>query len=373
MGSLRTYRLALVVSVCLLIGIGLFVLKPDADQAAPYAATSAHPNGSKAIVMLLEEKGRQVKEWRMPMGFLPDQGGQALISLEPADISEQAIDEMLDWVSQGNDLLVFAQWPVEWWEFSLTEVQHEAGHAVDIHGPLLQQGSKGMPVSSYRLEAEADMEVLLADEEGILAGRKPYGEGSISLFVVPEWMTNRNIAALSHFEAVWPYLQEDWSVIWMDEYHHGDRVRPGIFAVYPGWLLAGCIQLFLVLLLYLWWRGKRFGPVYTLREWTVRRGDETLLAVASWYERKRLARDALSHREAYLRQLLYERWGIHTRAEIPEIIQAARSRWNENDTAKLIEVLRRIEQAKADTSYTPKRLLADSLFLDEVTKRLEKE
>ena len=373
MGSVRTYRLALGVTLCLLVAIGLIVLKPAPQDGPPYASGSFRPDGSKAVVMLLEEKGKRVKEWRQPMRYLPVQTGQALIVLEPADMVPRDSEAILDWVAIGNDLLLFMEIPEDWTEFSFYRVHNEEQEAMALEGPLLEEGSTGLAKSPYRLEEDGEMEVLFSDELGVLAGRRQYDEGTISLFLVPEWMTNKSISAFSHFEAVWPYLQEDWSVVWMDEYHHGDRVRPGVFAVYPGWLLIGSIQLFLALLLYLWWRGKRFGPVYTLREWTVRRGDETLVAVSTWYERKRLALDALRHREAYLKQLLYERWGIHHRADPHEIIHAARSRWNEKDTAKLVEVLQRLEQANTAPSYTPKQLLMDSIRLDEITKRLEKE
>ena len=157
------------------------------------------------------------------------------------------------------------------------------------------------------------METLLYDDQGILAGRIQMGKGSMTLFLVPDWMTNAQIQKWSHFEAIWPYIQGDWSVVWVDEYHHGLQEKPGLLAIYPGWLVASCIQLAAALLLLVWWQGKRFGPVYTLREWTVRRGDETLLAIARWYEQRGLARDALLHREAYLRQLIHDRWGVHQR------------------------------------------------------------
>lgn len=374
MGSLRTYRVALVVALLLLLLIGVFVVKPGAPTYPPYVSASAQADGSKAVVLLMQEKDMRVREWRQPMKFLPPQEGQVLISLQPNGLGESEREELLDWVAAGNDLILFDDDPQDWEEASFYVHELEKGNEQrKIQGTHLAHDAVGVASTRARLEADPDMETLLYDEAGILAGRTLVGDGSVTLFLVPEWMSNGQIAKHSHFEAVWPFLQENWSVVWMDEYHHGYREQPSIFALYPGWLIAGFAQLGLLLLIGIWWRGKRFGPIYTLREWTVRRGDETLLAVASWYERRRLALDALRHREAYLRQMLYERWGIQQRADLHEIVSMARSKWSIRDSEQMASVLHRLEQAKSGMKYTPKQLLADSLLLDEIIKRLEKE
>lgn len=376
MGSLRTYRIALVIAIFLLVGISLLIVKPAPPSYPPYVAKSAQPNGSKAIVMLMEEKGKRIKEWRQPMKFLPSQAGQVLISLEPKGMTELEREELLDWVALGNDLILFAEEPADWEQasFQLILQENEEEEAErKIWGPQLSGNRNGVVQSPLRLDKSQDMEELLSDDAGVLAGRTTISEGTVSLFLVPQWMSNGQVARHDHFEAIWPYLQNEWSVVWMDEYHHGYRDQPSLFALYPGWLIAGFAQLGLLLLMWIWWRGKRFGPIYTLREWTVRRGDETLLAVSSWYERRRLAIDALRHRETYLRQLMHERWGVHQRAEHHEILQVARTKWNESELAALVQVLQRLEQIKTENAYSQKQLLADSLLLDKILKRLEKE
>jgi hypothetical protein len=375
MDSLRTYRVWLCVAVLLLISVGWMVGKPSAAQYPPFYTGSAHPNGTKAVATLLEEKGKSVKEWRQPLRFLPTHKGQALVVIEPNQMTTGEQEDILSWVDSGNDLILFEEWPADWegLPFQTDYADEENSIARNIMGPLLGEGHSGEAQTMVRLREAPGMEVLLYDDQGILAGKTQVGSGTVTLFLVPEWMTNGQISRHSHFESIWPYLQEDWSVIWMDEYHHGLQQKPGLLAIYPGWLIAGCAQLALALLLWLWWRGKRFGPIYTLREWTVRRGDETLLAVSRWYERKQLARDALHHRENYIRQLMHDRWGLHRRADRMEIIRLARTKWNEAETGKLTQALDRLEQAKSGARYTQKQLLADSLLLDEITNRLEKE
>ncbi|CFJ39510.1 Uncharacterised protein [Mycobacterium tuberculosis] len=70
---------------------------------------------------------------------------------------------------------------------------------------------------------------------------------------------------------------------------------------------------------------------------------------------------------------MHERWGVHQRAEHHEILQVARTKWNESELAALVQVLQRLEQIKTENAYSQKQLLADSLLLDKILKRLEKE
>ncbi|EJL46089.1 hypothetical protein PMI08_01266, partial [Brevibacillus sp. CF112] len=66
MNSLRTYRVGISVAIVLLVVVGWFIVKPVATKLPPYLASSAQPDGIKAVLLLLEEKGSQVKEWRQP-------------------------------------------------------------------------------------------------------------------------------------------------------------------------------------------------------------------------------------------------------------------------------------------------------------------
>ena len=62
-------------------------------------------------------------------------------------------------------------------------------------------------------------------------------------------------------------------------------------------------------------RGKRFGPIYSLREETVRFSDEGIRAIAAWYIRGRRYHDSLVIQADYLKQSLQEHWRIPYREE----------------------------------------------------------
>ncbi|MED4750018.1 DUF4350 domain-containing protein [Brevibacillus choshinensis] len=375
MDSLRTYRVGIALAILLLLACGWLLVKPQGPDFPPYVSVSAEHDGLKGLTTLLDEKGSRVKEWKQPMRVLPTGQGQALVMVEPQALSANEQTELLEWVKQGNDVILFAENADAWVgvPFSTFKMEEENVQERNVQGPMLDQGRSGIARTPYRLHHAPSLEALLYDDLGILAGRTQVDEGSVTLFLVPEWLTNEGILQHNHFEAIWPYFQKGWSVLWMDEYHHGLQEKPGWLAVYPGWLIVGCGQLALSLLIWVWWKGKRFGPVYTLREWTVRRGDETLLAIASWYERRHLALDALLHRETFLRQLLFDHWGVHRRADRAEIVRLAKTKWSVTDVDKIDRLLERIERAKTEKRYTSKRLLEDSILIDDITKRLEKE
>ena len=375
MNSAIRFRLVAGGTVLLFLAVGLLLLRPAHPAYPAYVSFSPNPNGTKAVAELLGHKQAALREWRKPTGYLPEGTNQALILIEPYRLQETEQEELLAWVEKGNDLLVFQTEPDDWSDIHLEadylpEYQAQPRHVDSV---LLESGGTGEADASWRLAASEEIEPLLSDQVGILAGRAQVGTGSVSLFLVPDWLTNSRIQQHQHFELIWPDLVQDWSVVWIDEYHHGYQERPGILAIYPDWLVVTLTQLAFALLFWIWWQGKRFGPVYTRREWIVRRGDETLLAIASWYEKRRLANEALHIREAHLRQLLFERWGLHLGTTDYEIVRTARNHWTEQEAVMLSTALGRLEAAKKDRDYTPKRLVQDSRLLDEVTKRLEKE
>ncbi|NGQ93843.1 DUF4350 domain-containing protein [Brevibacillus sp. SYP-B805] len=371
----NSWLLALMGAILLFLALGYVLVKPQAPNYPPYLSFSPDVDGVKGIVQLLKENGRPVKEWRQSWRFLPQQEKQALLVIEPGGLQPGERKAIQEWVEQGNDLLLFQKVPEDWDDLRVREVDQRKPGETRIEQADLPEAAAltGYVDAAYRLREAPGVTALLRDELGILAARKKLGKGSISVFLTPEWLTNGQILSHSHFELLWPYLQKNWQAIWFDEYHHGIEQRPGLLAVYPEWLTTLVLQLALAALLWLWWKGKRFGPVYTLREWVVRRGDESLLAVAGWYEHRRLAREALLHQERYLRRLLQERWGLHPMASDREIAAMARAKWTAAEAERLLQLLQHLQAVKEARRYTPKQLLQDSARIDEMIARMEKE
>lgn len=210
-----------------------------------------------------------------------------------------------------------------------------------VEAPLLEgrSGLAALALSPVRIVPGPGDEVLVSDKQGVLASRMKVGGGSATLVLEPEWLQNGEALKASHLDLMWPLFAEERTAVLFDETHHGYGVKPGLFALYPAWLLLASIQLASALALWLWLKGKRFGPVHVPREWTVRRGDETVRALAVWYRRGGLMEDALGHGRRRLRQLLAQRWGLGPDTSPAQAAAAARSRWSAEDAQRLERAL----------------------------------
>ncbi|MBP1990892.1 DUF4350 domain-containing protein [Paenibacillus eucommiae] len=387
MRKLNKLHIGLAVSIVLFLCLGYLIVKPERENNPPYLSFSPDADGVKAWRELLESKPGKVREWRLGWGELPPGGGQLLVAVQPGEIAQEQLAEITEWVRQGNDLMVWDQQPYEWAErFPIAipqnenesgnknqneinnethnQEQAETGLAAGQVRVITQEGItngqealKGVVQTSFRLQpadtlpteqlqqsqqsqqTQFPQQILLSDEQGVLASRVEVGSGSITMVLTPEWLMNGTILSDSHFELVWTLFMDSWDTVWIDETYHGYGTARGLPSIYPAWLKLAGVQLGIALLCWLWLRGKRFGPVYTPRAWTVRRGDETLLAVAGWYERLGYRSEALSHQQLHLRQLLYERWGLSPSATAQQAAQAARVRWPEAQAERLARLL----------------------------------
>ncbi|WP_134684462.1 DUF4350 domain-containing protein [Brevibacillus migulae] len=375
MNGQRKLLLSLSVAILLFLSIGYWGIKPERIDYPAYLSFSPDKDGIKAFRLLLEKKGKAAKEWRQSWRFLPQEQGQALLVIEPGPLQPGEQEAIMDWVAEGNDLILFQQDPelTELFTIEYTAEPDTLWSDVEVMEPEDGGIEKASVETDARLLGDDDITALLADEYGILAARKEVGAGSVTLFLTPEWLQNENILEHGHFELLWPYLQGAYTAVWFDEFHHGYQQQPGLLAVYPEWLLFITVQIALALLLWIWWKGKRFGPVYTLREWVVRRGDETMLAVAGWYERRRLAKDACRHQEQYLRRLFQEKWGLPAAASDQEVVRAAKNRWDDHAVSRLGALLKRLQDIQTEKRYGGAELIRDSKWIDEIISRLEKE
>jgi hypothetical protein len=386
-----TASAVLIAAVILFLLIGSFYATSKGQEQAPYLSFSADIDGVKAVRTLLARKGIDAGEWRHPWVRLPKGSGHTLIAVEPYGIDPKEKTAVEVWLEQGNHVLWISRNVSEGGIRPLvTESVARSPRDGGVQPVHVKRnaaiGDIGTPASfeaaavqaSERLKPSEQAELLLSDERGILAARYPVGQGSLTVLLAPEWLLNGTILQKQHFELVWPLLMDsmanpDNGLVWFDEYHHGYHAKPGILAVYPDWMLAVYIQAGLAALLALWHLGKRFGPIETPREWTVRRGDETVLAVAGWHRRMKLRRASIGQQEQYLRQLIQERWGVRVSAGDQELVLAARVHGGETVALKLAALLRRLQEIREPGRYPDSVFLQDCSRIAEITDLLEKE
>ncbi|RXZ76674.1 DUF4350 domain-containing protein [Paenibacillaceae bacterium] len=399
--------LALLSAIAAFIVVGLLLTQPSTPAHPPYVSSSAAPDGVKALYTLLQEKKLPASQWKKPWRALPGTANQTMVVIEPHNVSDQEMEEMDAWVKRGNHLLLFSSNPY-YWDHVLLEYREKPSRdnstvkaddgtqpedmgneqigepePVRVPAPVavtdLLRPDNDAPLSALvetriRIKEEHGIEPLLTDELGIIAAQFAAGDGSISVFLTPEWTRNDQIAQHAHFELIWPYLQQNnGGALWFDEYHHGFQDKPGALAIYPDWLLALLLQVVIGAMLWLWYKAVRFGPAYTPRSWVTRSGDETLLAAAGWYERSRLAREALSHQKNYIRSLMRTNWGVRTDANDRQVIAAAKRHWDKEDIEQLSHLLDCWRAAEQTPRYSTKQFVFDSRKADLIIQKLSKE
>jgi hypothetical protein len=346
MRGLNKLHVGLAFSILVFLLLGYWIVKPKVADQPPYLSFSADVDGTKAWRELLGTKQQAVKQWRLDWKNLPNGPQMLLVAIQPTAVSKTDREQLLNWVRQGNDFILFDRHPEGWTQWTTESAQGNA-EAVREVVPIIadpdfvqtEGALTGEVDTQYRLKPDGEGKTLFADERGVLAKRMQVGAGSITVALTPNWMLNGTIDKASHFELIWPLFAKSWDAVWVDETHHGLGTKPGLLAVYPAWLVLASVQLGFALLLWLWLRGKRFGPVHTPRAWTVRRGDEGVQAVAAWYERLGFRDEALAHQQQFLRLLLVQRWGLSPSASSAEAAEAARGRLPEAQAAQLARLL----------------------------------
>ncbi len=381
---------ALAACVFLLIGLTLAATRPGLVDYAPYLSFSPDRDGVKAIRALMERRGAETREWRLAPERLPEAEGQLFVTIAPSGMTAASAERLRAWAARGNDVVVFG--PA--YELLGDEVSTVYVDPDDASGEVNVFGPDGVALRTEPADVRGELRFVPASEDavewmgdglGALAVKAATGEGSIAAALPAEWLRNDTILEKRHFELVWTLLDGSalaGRTVYFDEYHHGYAASPGIGQVYPAWLLAALAQAALGAAFWLWRRGKRFGPAYTPRAFRVRRGDETLLAVAGWHRRGRLTHEALDAAAARLRRALQTREGVPAdagataladaaaralggRLREPSSLRAALERW---------EAHRRANEAGAPRpAYGEKQWLADGAALAEALNLLEED
>lgn len=379
-----TVPAALTAVVLLILVFGSAYAAEKKTDYPPDISFSADQDGLKALRTLLKGKTASVKDWRRSWQELPGGGNGVLVAVSPHDVNNKEREPLLSWIKAGNRLIYIAWEPPS--TLHIPGLSAEGGTAPDNrpgesvriarHGDNSANGaqlSAAAPFSTKRLSKASGAEAIFSDDRGVLAARYPYGQGDVTVILTPEWLRNSQILQQDHFELLWPVLLEaaGGRNVWFDEFHHGYRAKPGLLEVYPAWMLAAYAEVALAVLLWLWRKGKRFGPVHTPREWVVLRGDETLKAVAGWYRRRRLMADAIMEQEQYLRKLLSERYGVRTTAAPAELVQAVRMNAGDEAAGKLKSLLGRLQELRKGKRYASKSFLADSAAMAEIGRAVE--
>ncbi len=321
----RTWTLLIILLLVFII-IGYFLSSPNRKEYLDYISESPSPTGVKAFYTYLKEEKKSVKRWTdYPENLTSiNNSDQTLIMIEPffiPDSEEMAMYQRF--MENGNTILLFSNNPHGMFDLKTDSMY---GLEIDEEGQEISHKNRdvfnALTSPTARLQTDDNDEILLYDGLGTIAFKRFFGEGQLIVANSPHWLTNDHILDFDHIPLIASLMNETNSdTIYFDEYLHGIQNAATVFKTYPVWFLLLFIQGAICLILWLWYKGKRFGPIFIPREDTVRFSDEGIKALASWYLKGKLYHDSLVIQADYIKQLLQERWGIPSSKEWSEMTE----------------------------------------------------
>ncbi|WML48949.1 DUF4350 domain-containing protein [Neobacillus sp. PS3-34] len=298
------------VLLTLFIIISYFAYSPKVQYYPDYVTSSPSPTGLKAIYTYLD-KETDVSKWTHTPDLLSkSRNKKLLVMAEPSFLPEKKeMKAYVDFMEAGNTILLLKENPDKMFDLKADTVKkgETSERVYDRNSKMFFADVH----SSKRLVPQKGDIVLFHDNNGVISLKRPIGKGQLIASVAPEWMANGTILKDDHLPLILALLKEGKTEsILFDEYMHGEQNAPTMLTVYPQWFLLMVLQGLLLVILWLWYNGKRFGPIFIPREETVRFSDEGLRAMAAWYLRGKRYHDSLLIQSDYVKLLLQERWGI---------------------------------------------------------------
>lgn len=314
----------------LFVGIALIISSDEPRSYPKYESSSPSPTGLKGFDLYLKRHFQSVGVWRKKAQQMPDlQVKQLMIMVGPyQSLNHTQASKWKKWMRRGNDLLLVDRHPQSFDIRTHSVAKWVPNPKDSITGEQDLKGTYiGSVSSSWRIHLKSGDHVLLKDSQGVLAISRQYGKGHLMVLLTPNWFANDHILDHDHLNMILPLINRASAKrVWINENIHGAQGMPSMLSVYPKWFLFLFGDLLLLTLLWLWYKGKQFGPVELPREGAVRFGDERLHAAAAWYRRGKFYHEAIAAQTDYLRHLIQEKWGISTQIELKDMLLASQRR-----------------------------------------------
>ncbi|WP_099363338.1 DUF4350 domain-containing protein [Fredinandcohnia onubensis] len=362
-----------------LIGILLFLtyfIESYNPKAYPhYVSDSPSPTGVKAIYTYLKNENT-VKSWSHSPNLLTKQDeNQILIMVEPYFTPEQEdVKGYLNFIKAGNKMILFKENPRGMFDIKTlpADIDPFLDEAITI------RDKNGIEYDSFfqaktRIIPSKKEKVLFEDEAGVIATSQKIGDGELITTITPEWMLNGNLSDYDHIPLVLSLIEDkEASIYFFDEYVHGTKNASNLTTLYPRWFLVLLLQGGLIVLLWLWYRGKRFGQVIIPREENVRFSDEGIRALSAWYIRGRYYHESLNIQADYVKQLIQEKWGVPFHRDWTELLTKLAHRWSGKKESEVKQYLRHLTIILENEKLTKQDYLIWSKNLDELRNEVEK-
>lgn len=365
----------LAVLLALFLLISFYINSKQPKDYPDYVSESPAPSGTKAFFTYLEEELVTVATWEKSPELLPKEDkGQILFMVEPYFVPESdQMNEYITYMEAGNTIFLIKNNPEGLFDVNVRpSMTHDGETTVvkDKRGTDYQA-----TVTSYmRLNERETDEILLEDEAGVIALDRTFDEGQLIVVNSPDWLTNDMILEEDHIELLFTLLNlESDTEVLVDESIHGSAQGPSTATIYPKWILVFGLQVALLTLFWLWYQGKRFGPMRVPREATIRFSNEQTTALAAWFQRGKRYQDALIIQADYVKLLLQEKWGIAYRKPWQASSEQIARRSRQRSTEEVEQLTQDLTHLLNKESINKQEYLAWSKKLDRLQREVEEE
>ncbi|MGG1675407.1 DUF4350 domain-containing protein [Neobacillus sp. NRS-1170] len=368
--SNRKTWLWLISVLILFILISYFTFSPKPQPFPRYVTDSPSPTGVKAIYTYLN-KETDVAIWGKPPELLPHTAkNKLLIMIEPSiQLTKEEKQKYVSFMKDGNTILFLKDNPKGIFDVKTVSTKDAAPTTTFENENRVV---KSLVKSSQRLKQSDQDKILFHDHLGPIALKRTFGKGQLIVAVTPEWMTNQNILKLDNLSQILLLIKEGNSnAILFDEYIHGQWNDTGFMSAFPKWLLLILLQGAVVIMLWLWLKGKRFGPIFMTREETVRFSDEGIRALTAWYLKGSRYHDSIIIQADYVKLLLQERWGIPYSRQWGDLPNYLERKWQQIPTCEIRLFINGLTQVLEKEKISKQEYLLWSKKLDQLRKEVE--
>ncbi|MDQ0201423.1 DUF4350 domain-containing protein [Neobacillus ginsengisoli] len=364
----------LTVLLLLFVLINYYIFSQKPKDYPIFVSDSPSPTGVKAIYTYLT-KEMEGKRWADSPGLLPkNTDKQLLVMVEPSLIPDQKeLEDYKSFMKAGNTILIFKSNPKGMFDLKTKPVKDDASPNRTMK--VYDQNHavyKAEISSAIRLSTQTKNEILLYDDAGPIALKQSFGKGQLIVSIAPEWMTNGKLLTDDHLPLILKLFKDSHTkTVLFDEYIHSGRNASTIFTVYPRWFLLLVLQGILLMILWLWHKGKRFGPVFVPREESVRFSDEGIQALTAWYLRGSRYHDSLLIQAEYVKLLLQEKWGIPYNRDWQELSGMFERKWLQLPVSEIRPLLNGLTNVMKKEKLSKQEYLLWSRKLERLRKEVE--
>ena len=293
----------------LLIVASYYLTEPALEEYPAYRVDSPAPDGTKAFYQSLNELNLPVERFTNHPRQLRTESKTGLFLFNPPMFMEaDLVNQYLAFVEAGGTLFFITDQPVELFNLNIKPVDISEDEGMVA---ISDEAYRGSMNSWMRLVPEPNDETLISDDYGVIALSKPYGSGQIVQIVEPSWFSNESILENDHLAIIAEGFDlQKFDQLYFETYHYITETSLSVLDVTPDPIILLSLIVLTVAVLYLWQKGKRYGPARGLREQDVRFGDERIRALANWQIKGRNYHEALTTQVDYLKLSIFERTGL---------------------------------------------------------------